>query len=55
MTDQELRAMSVRCPLCRAAPQQPCRNEQFVVNAVPHVARIDAYVRIQKKYEAGDR
>ncbi len=47
MNDLDLRAMSVRCPLCASAPQQPCHNEQGVVNPVPHVARIDAYLRIR--------
>jgi hypothetical protein len=51
MTDLELRALSVKCPLCAARPQALCYSTATVrvVKSVPHVARIDAYQRQEQK------
>ncbi len=58
MTDLDLRAMSVRCPLCNSRPHVPCRNPHGGNNnphggnnPVPHAARVDRYVRIFTKME----
>lgn len=49
MTDRDLRALSVHCPLCSAFPQQLCRDERGNKMVVPHVARLDAYDREKQK------
>ena len=60
MSDLDLRALSVKCPLCSASPQKPCFDTGRIgrvgvnIHAVPHVARIDAYIRLQLK-EKGTR
>ena len=53
MTDLDLRAMSVRCPLCSATSQQPCQDERGNKNPVPHLARAKFYLRVRTEYQRG--
>lgn len=51
MTDLELRALSIKCPLCQARAQSLCINtmdKEYKLNT-PHVARIDRYLELQNK------
>lgn len=45
MTDLELRALSIRCPLCSAHPQALCIDERGNKHPASHMARVEAYQR----------